>query len=256
MEKTKSMTIQNTGASKPLQYVGFDIEKYQKRVDQLTGKESLAQNEVIELLTLKAAISWEITASGITILGGNPYANTAGLLFKVHQVAKKENVMIKRIAGQPMLDGDGKPLIAMKVGDTAIFKGIVEFSDGRVFEDIGEANPGNIVMSTIRPFANSMASRRATNRAMRLAAQFGLTSYEEIAGEEESEQSGEKDAPLTQADMEEIIDDVTVLESIDNKETLEKVREQLTERKKKLNERQIKYLARLFARKKMTYGEF
>jgi len=197
------------------------------------------------------AVSLEIPVSGITILGGKPYINTAGLLYKAYEVARAHQG-IKRITAEPLKDKDGNPMIAKQPGDTAVFIGRVEFQDGQVFEDIGEASVKNIKMSTIHPFLNSMAARRATNRALRLATGVGLVSAEEIGSEVQEET--EPNRILTQAEVEEISDLIDALMGVDSKEKLEEVRKKIKERKEKLNEAQIKELARLLRSKEEEYG--
>jgi len=245
-----------------LSYTEFNDKAYREKAKALQKKQKeggLMKNELTELLVLMAAISWKMPGWGITILSGNPYPNTAGLLYKVKEVAKSEGTFVKRISATPMLDGENKPIIAKQVGDTALFKGIVEFGNGMTFEDIGEANPTNIKMSTIRPYANSMASRRATNRAMRLATMMGTTSLEEINEEEnESNQTKAVDEapPLTENEYAEIFEDVNVIDSVHNADDLAKAKEHLTKRKEILKEHQIRHLGILFSKKEQSYGKF
>ena len=71
-------------------------------------------------------------------------------------------------------------------GLMAIVKAIVETGKGR-FDGIGDANPEN-VNSFIVPHLIRMAETRAKARALRVAVNFGVVSFEELAGEAVEEQ--------------------------------------------------------------------
>jgi hypothetical protein len=240
----------------------YNKEEYQKRIDELKalleseGLNEVQRKKIKTMIALyQMALGLEIPVCGITILGGNPYINTAGLLYKTIEVSKSHGG-IKRISAEPLKDKDGNLLISQEPGKPAFFIGRVEFNDGTVFEDIGEASIENIRMSTIHPFLNSMAARRATNRAMRLATGIGLVSAEEIAGEESVEKETPETRLLTEKEMREIEDLIVEIEAIDSPEKLEEVRKKLSERKPSLTEPQILTLAKAFKKKQAEYGIF
>lgn len=120
----------------------------------------------------EVASSLDMPPTGITLLGGNPYVNTAGLLYKTQKDERKVK-SIRAEAIQRATEENGR---------RAIYKGIVEFQDGSSYENEGHASPESVKMRTLHnlDFLNMMAATRATNRAMRLATAVGLTSVEEM----------------------------------------------------------------------------
>lgn len=133
----------------------------------------------------------EITPQGITILGGKPYVNKTGLTYKV----QKDPRQVKYIKAYPvilpikmleMVKGENQVyFLGYSEDGTAMHHGVVEFKNGELFEDEGEANAKYLTkdynkMSTMIPYTISLSATRATNRAMRLATGVGLVSMEEL----------------------------------------------------------------------------
>jgi len=234
----------------------FDEEKYRKKIrllKQFTEAEDITEAErkkaQLVMAIYQMALNLEIPATGITILGGKPYINTAGLLYKTFEVAKKHGG-VKKISARPLVDNEGNALISQEAGKPAFFIGRVEFKDGSVYEDIGEASVSNIKMSTIRPFLNSMAARRATNRAMRLATGIGLVSAEEIGTEVAMEdENGVAKRLITEKEMEQIADIVAEIEAVETRAQLEAVKKKFQKMKPELNEIQILTIAKVIQKK-------
>ena len=240
--------IKETIGEDPLIVSGlkFDKEKYEKKVEVL--KEMIKSDKIgqadknrvkVAMIIYQAALNLEIPATGITILGGNPYINTAGLLYKTFEVAKDKGG-IKKISSEPKQISDD-------VSKPAFFVSRVEFMDGSVFEEFGEASASNIKMSTIRPFLNSMASRRATNRAMRLATGIGLVSVEEIEGEVNDANKPVEERLLTEKEFKEIADWIAYVEGCASIDELDKFK--IPEG---INEYQIAFINKTVANKKKT----
>lgn len=242
--------------------LSFDKVKYQEKINELAGRLkksgiTLFDTKKIQaqIAVLQMAMNLEIPASGITILGGHPYINTAGLLYKTFAIAKAEHQGVKKITSEPLKDKDGSYMISREAGQPAFFIGRVEFGDGTIFEDFGEASVANIKMSTIRPFLNSMAARRATNRAMRLATGVGLVSAEEISSESSEGESPEQRL-LTEKEMEQIADLVAEIEAVDSKTKLDAVKLKIEAAKPSLSQPQVVTLVKVYKKKEMEHGDF
>lgn len=152
-------------------------------------------SQYVVILTKVVAKKLAIPMSGIDVLGGNPYINKTGLLYKLQKDPRKV-VFCKAI---PLVlpfdmgmiysdekDEDGeKPKIYFSKDGTAMFRGIIRFSDGTEYSDIGTANAAYLnstwgKMSTMKPYVAELASTRSINRTIRLATGVGLVSIEEL----------------------------------------------------------------------------
>jgi hypothetical protein len=259
-EKVVKVDVDNVfrETGKTLLTINFNKEEYGKVLAQLKSIDAtklgvMKKKDLVESITLlEAAIGWEVPACGVTLLFGNPYMNTSGLLYKVRSSEKFGK--LTRISAEPMKDKDGNPFIASEIGKPAIFVGTVEFEEA-TFQDIGEAGAASLKAKEFIPFANSMAARRATNRAMRLAVDWGATSFEELpeANNGKREEGGEL---LTEKEMGEIMELVAELESVKTPEDLASVKTKLTEKKESLSKNQVLYLARLYKKQEMVFGAF
>ena len=148
-----------------------------------------------------------ISISGLNILGGRFYINTGGLDNKVENRCKKEKLKKKSIFVEEL-----KADIYEEGGAYFSYRGVVELFDDKGFQhaletvaksgaaitpeaidklrdiyvfrysDIGAHQSDAERMSTIKQASNLQmkASRKATNRAKRLATSCGLTSVEEM----------------------------------------------------------------------------
>jgi hypothetical protein len=127
-----------------------------------------------------------IPTSGITLFAGFPYINVSGLLCRTQKDPRKVKRITAHMVFSPVqIDVKNMPeeakqhFIGVTEG-TAVYKGIVEFADGSVFEATGTASKQNIRMSTMHTYLLEMAETRAKNRAMRTATGCALVSIEEI----------------------------------------------------------------------------
>lgn len=231
----------------------YSEEKYKEKVeklskllesDELGAREEKYASKAIRFY--KMALSLEIPASGLTILGGKPYINTAGLLYKTHRVAQEKGG-VRKITVKPLESAES-------VKESAIFIGRVEFGDGAIFEDIGEASAANIKMSTIKPFLNSMAARRATNRAMRLATSVGLVSAEEIGTEDNKDKDSGDITLLSKDEYEKIKDILDKFDDVENEKDLEKIKKEFDKRKDDMSNIQINNIMTAYKEKKKDLG--
>lgn len=107
----------------------------------------------------------EMPAEFIKNLQGKEFITHQGLLWMAHHKGLKE---IKT------------ELVGM---DPVIFKASVTMKDGSLFQAYGDATDDN-VNSQIRLHKIRMAETRALNRALRLATNLGMTSLEELGGDQ------------------------------------------------------------------------
>ena len=119
----------------------------------------------------------------VAFIGGEPYITSSGLQFKMLQQYKpgkfavealipsqEEYALLRRMMGLK----EENPLVVMR-GEVWI-----EGFD-RPFVDYGTATPNNLKgFITFSDYPLEMATRRATNRAMRLATATGMCSVDEI----------------------------------------------------------------------------
>lgn len=111
----------------------------------------------------------DIPLIGITNLGGKPYVNSTGLLYKARNMgmAGISVEIIKSATNEDM---------------SAIAKATVKMKDNAEFEDMGMASRESVKMTTLHnaDFITMMAVTRAKNRALRSATGVGLVSSEEM----------------------------------------------------------------------------
>lgn len=245
--------------NKTLVTIKYDEVGYAKRLGLLKSldktKLSAKENSDIQsiVVVLEAALGWEVPASGVTILHGEPYLNTTGLLYKIRQLHEKGTYgKLKSIKAEPLKDKDGNYMIATKVGDTAFFFGKVVFEVAE-FEDIGEAGPSTLKANEMVPFANEMAARRATNRAMRLAVDWGATSFDEMPDAWAKETDG-KSIPLTEKEMEGVADYLMGIVAAKTVGELSDIKTKLSEVKKDFSPAQLQKLAKVFNQKSEELG--
>jgi len=148
------------------------------------------------------ALAEGIPIQGLTVLGGKFYVNTTGLDAKIDKM-KEEGVILKesyvqwhqKATREKMEAGaEGFVILFDKAGflealqalggnvSETVIKELKEVFT-RKFHDDGWASPENVSLPAIKGspgYLTMMASRRATNRAKRLASGCGLTSVEEI----------------------------------------------------------------------------
>ena len=105
---------------------------------------------------------------------GKSFVLYAGLLDAAHEKG------LKAIRTQ-MLQAPSKDN-----GEMSIFRAVVEFDDGRVFEGTGDATPQNVGRNIV-PHALRMAETRAKARALRDALNIGAVSLEELGDPSEEE---------------------------------------------------------------------
>lgn len=234
----------------------FNEGKYKERIkkwwivfnDEKTNA-TLKNKAEDELIRYQVAINLKIPASGIDVLKRGekkPYINTGGLLYKTFELAKsREPAGIKSISAIPLKDSDGNPIVSKEIGQTSIFVGTVELNNGEKYIDIGEANEINTPIKSL----NSMAARRATNRAMRLFTQIALTSVEEM---ESSEPVKKSKSLITDKEMNEISDLLFELENSEDKDAFDKAKDKYKEKKATLSENQIINLERVIDKKDAT----
>lgn len=100
-------------------------------------------------------------------LGGKTYVTQAGLL---NEATKKG---LKSIETE---------MLEFKDQEIAVVKSKVTMKDGSTFTGYGDATKENVNSMIVKHLLR-MAETRATNRALRLATNIGVTSIEELGGE-------------------------------------------------------------------------
>jgi len=144
-----------------------------------------------------------ITRQGITVMGGKPYINVTGLDQKIHNLCKKDNLVLVgthyeeieratedngvRAGGWGVVElfdkrGFESTIKAIGAVDTEILRELRK-TYTHIFKMRGYASPDTVKMATMNNIDNleMMAERRATNRAKREATGTGLTSSDEMA---------------------------------------------------------------------------
>jgi len=242
--------------------------------------------ELVELCQ-EIAKQEEIPITGLTILGGKPYINVTGLDRKLRNKCEKENLILINVKAEKIQHATEEN--KYKAG----YRGIVQFFNekgflealGKLsspdiatieklkevytysFEDEGWASPQSVKMSTLHSTdaINMMASRRATNRAKRLATGCGLTSIDELGIEitemKQEVPSPEKPTPIS--DIEEKLKKMRKLMFKNAREvgiTLGQVRERMKERfsktsSKDLTENELKEMLQWLEEQKVSSKE-
>lgn len=119
----------------------------------------------------------------VCLMQGKPFILTGGLQYLMDQRWEDEYT-VKAVL--PTVEEYDLVRRMQGIGEQegfVVFKGVVTVSDGKTFEDFGTASPRNMRgFVKFEDHGVHMASRRATNRAMRLACNVGLTSVDELDG--------------------------------------------------------------------------
>ena len=116
----------------------------------------------------------------VAMMQGKPCVLTGGLLYKMDQKFGAKYT-VKAVLASPEQHALIKDMMGVE-GPIVVFKGVVETEHG-TFEDWGTASPQNLKgFVKFSDYGVEMASRRATNRAMRLACNVGLVSVDELPG--------------------------------------------------------------------------
>jgi len=135
----------------------------QDLVNMFAGSSSLVQDDKTQArgLILRVAEVFGIPATCVNIMGGLPYINKDGLLFKLNEY-EHSNVL-----------GLTTKVIeyATKGGDRAIMQAELTLKGDRKFNAIGEADEKSIKLSAVKQTPNMMAETRAQNRVIRRAIQ-------------------------------------------------------------------------------------
>lgn len=135
----------------------------QDLVNMFAGSSSLVQNDKQNerSLILRVAEAFEIPATCVNIMGGLPYINKDGLLFKLDEYEDEEILSLQTKMVQ----------YATKQGEKAIAEGVLTLKDGRSFNAIGEADEMSVKLAAVKTTPNMMAETRAQNRVIRRAIQ-------------------------------------------------------------------------------------
>lgn len=116
----------------------------------------------------------------LALMQGKPCVLTGGLLYKMEKKFG-DKYTVKAVLPPPEHVELFKDMMGVD-GPLVVIKGVVETEHG-TFEDWGTASPRNLKgFVKFEDYGVEMASRRATNRAMRLATNIGLTSVDELPG--------------------------------------------------------------------------
>jgi hypothetical protein len=135
----------------------------QDLVNMFAGSSTLVQNDKQSerALILRVAEAFEIPATCVNIMGGLPYINKDGLLFKLDEYESTEILSLTTKMVQ----------YATKPGDRAIAEGVLMLKNGRSFNAIGEADEMSVKLVAVKMTPNMMAETRAQNRVIRRAIQ-------------------------------------------------------------------------------------
>jgi len=148
----------------------------QDLVNMFAGSATLVQNDsqAARTLILNVAQAFEIPATCVNIMGGLPYINKDGLLFKLDEYEGEEIVSLET----KMVQYSTKP------GERAIAEGVLLLKDGRHFNAIGEADEGSVKLQAVKMTPNMMAETRAQNRVIRkaIAARMLRNLYTKLGG--------------------------------------------------------------------------
>lgn len=114
---------------------------------------------------------------------GKDFVLYSGLLDKATELGLRR--LVSRLVQAPTAEN----------GQTAICAAEAEFTDGRIFSDVGDASPGN-VGKMIAAHIIRMASTRAKARCLRDGLNIGGAAFEELGPDDEDEPS----RPVARAD--------------------------------------------------------
>lgn len=140
-----------------------DENKMQEMVNMFAGSSALLQNdkEVERNLILRVAEFFTIPAVCVNVMGGLPYINKDGLLYKLMEYEGDKIVSLNT----KMLQ------LASGHGEKAIAEATLIFNDGRNFTAVGEADENSVKLQAVKMTPNMMAETRAQNRVIRKAIQ-------------------------------------------------------------------------------------
>jgi hypothetical protein len=159
----------------------------QDLVNMFSGSSALVQNdkEKERTLILNVAQAFEIPATCVNIMGGMPYINKDGLLFKLEEYESDEIVSLETKMVQ----------YATKPGERAIAEGVLTLKNGRHFNAIGEADEMSVKLAAVKMTPNMMAETRAQNRVIRkaIAARMLRNLYTKLGGKNNSYNEEEKE---------------------------------------------------------------
>lgn len=148
----------------------------QDLVNMFAGSSSLVQNDktVERNLILRVAEAFEIPATCVNVMGGLPYINKDGLLFKLEEYNGSDIVSLTTKMVQ----------YAIKGGDRAIAEATLVLTGGRTFNAVGEADDRSIKLAAVKMTPNMMAETRAQNRVIRraIAAKMLRDLYTKLGG--------------------------------------------------------------------------
>lgn len=138
-------------------------KKLQDMVNMFAGSSVLLQNdkENERNLILRVAEVFNIPAVCVNVMGGLPYINKDGLLYKLMEYEGDKIVSLNT----KMLQ------VATGHGEKAVAEATLMFNDGRNFTAIGEADESSVKLQAVKMTPNMMAETRAQNRVIRKAVQ-------------------------------------------------------------------------------------
>ena len=158
----------------------------QELVNMFAGSSSLVKNDDQSKreLILRVAEAFEIPATCVNIMGGLPYINKDGLLFKLEEYEGKEVLSLETKMIQ----------YSLKSGERAIAEASLVLKNGRSFNAIGEADEMSIKLSAVKATPNMMAETRAQNRVIRRAIQARMLRnlYTKLGGKKNAYDGQEK----------------------------------------------------------------
>jgi len=181
----------------------------QDLVNMFSGSAALVTNDkqAERSLILNVAQAFEIPATCVNIMGGLPYINKDGLLFKLEEYESDEIVSLETKMVQ----------YALKPGERAIAEGVLVLKNGRHFNAIGEADEMSVKLVAVKMTPNMMAETRAQNRVIRRAIQARMLRnlYTKLGG---------KNSPYNDQEKEVITNAVvSSAEEMTNKEAMARV---------------------------------
>lgn len=153
---------------KAVAIVKKEDEEVRKLVNMFVGSSSLVQNdkEQEKSLILSVAQAFAIPATCVNIMGGLPYINKDGLLFKLNEYEGKN---IERLETKMVQ-------YSKQRGEKAIAEAELTLKGGRFFNAIGEADENSVKLAAVKMTPNMMAETRAQNRVIRRAIQAKMLS--------------------------------------------------------------------------------